>query len=166
MEDHFTGRSPKRFYSYHPNNGTDTAAASREVGKALCLAQYPQFLPWWWVYPSDTLLWPSIFTFLSFSLHHRTSDMHHTDATFHDLHTIAINYSLYPSHHWSGTMLETSHMTYRPSCLYFPFLVSSHLPNASFHGLTIHESSHCAIGTLPYVLLYTNLVLILLIICI
>ena len=50
--------------------------------------------------------------------------------------------------------------------LHFPFLVSSLLPNAFFRGLTNHRSSHCAIRTLPYVSLHTDLVLILLIICI
>ena len=50
--------------------------------------------------------------------------------------------------------------------LHFPFLVSSLLPNASLHSLTDHRSSHHAIGTLPYVSPHTNLVLILLIVCI
>ena len=35
----------------------------------------------WWVYPSDTLLWPPIFDFLSFSLHHRSSNIYHADVT-------------------------------------------------------------------------------------
>ena len=50
--------------------------------------------------------------------------------------------------------------------LYFPFLVSFLLPNASCCSPTNHKSLHHVIGTLPYVLLHTNLVLILLIICI
>ena len=50
--------------------------------------------------------------------------------------------------------------------LYFPYLVSSLLSNASFHGPTDHRSSHHAIGTLPYASPHTNLVLVLLIICI
>ena len=54
----------------------------------------------------------------------------------------------------------------RTTSLHFPFLVSSLLPNAFFRGLTNHRSSHHAIGTLPYVLPHTDLVLILLIICI
>ena len=49
---------------------------------------------------------------------------------------------------------------------YFPFLVSSLLPDASFHGPTNHRLSHCTIGTLPYALPHMNLVLILLIVCI
>ena len=68
----------------------------------------------WWVYPSDTLLWPSIFDFLSFSIHHRSSNIYHTDATFSNLRAITTDDTLYPSHHWSGTMSETSHMTYGP----------------------------------------------------
>ena len=50
--------------------------------------------------------------------------------------------------------------------LYFPFLVSSLLPNASFCGPTDHKSLHCVVRTLPYVSPHTNLVLILLIVCI
>ena len=50
--------------------------------------------------------------------------------------------------------------------LCFPFLVSSLLPNAFFPGPTNRGSSHHAIGTLPYALPHTNLVLILLIVCI
>ena len=54
----------------------------------------------WWVYPSDTLLWPPIFDFLLFSLHRRSSDTYHADATFCDIHanlcTITIDYTLYP----------------------------------------------------------------------
>ena len=48
-------------------------------------------------------------------------DIHRTDVTFPDhcvnLRAITTDYTLYPSHHRSGTMLETSHMTYRP-CRY------------------------------------------------
>ena len=62
------------------------------------------------------LQWPPIFYLLSFPLHHRSSDMHHTNTTFHDLHTITIDYTLYPLHHWPGTTSETSHMTYGPHC--------------------------------------------------
>ena len=54
----------------------------------------------------------------------------------------------------------------RTTPLHFPFLVSSLLPNAFFHGPTNHRSSHHTIGTLPYVLLHLNLILVLLIICI
>ena len=79
-------------------------------------APYHSLTPHWWVYPSDTLLWPPIFNFLSFSLHRRSSNMHHTNMTFHDLHAITINYTLYPLHHWPGTTSETSHMTYGPCC--------------------------------------------------
>ena len=50
--------------------------------------------------------------------------------------------------------------------LHFPFLVSSLLPNTSFHGLTDHRLSHRTIRTLPYVSPHTSLVLISLIICI
>ena len=50
--------------------------------------------------------------------------------------------------------------------LYFPFLVSFLLPNASCRGPTNHKSSHHVIRTLPYVSLHMNLVLVLLIICI
>ena len=100
----------------------------------------------WWVYSSDTLLWPPIFDFLSFSLHHRSSDMHHADVTFCDihanLHMITIDYTLYPSHHRPGTTLKTSHMTYRPCCFYFLFLVSFLLPDTSCCGLTDHKPSH------------------------
>ena len=50
--------------------------------------------------------------------------------------------------------------------LYFPFLVSFLLPNASCRGPTNHKSSHHVIRTLPYVSPHMNLVLVLLIICI
>ena len=50
--------------------------------------------------------------------------------------------------------------------LYFPFLVFFLLPNTFCHGPTNHRLSHCAIATLPYVSPHTNLVLILLIVCI
>ena len=50
--------------------------------------------------------------------------------------------------------------------LHFPFLVSSLLPDAFFHGLTNHRLSHCAIRTFPYVSPHPNLVLTLLIVCI
>ena len=36
----------------------------------------------WWVYPSDTLLWPSIFDFLSFSIHCWSSNIYCTNVTF------------------------------------------------------------------------------------
>ena len=82
-------------------------------------APYHSLTPHWWVYPLDTLLWPPIFDFLSFSLHRRSSNMHHTNTTFHDLHAITIDYTLYPLHHWPGTTSETSHMTYGPRCCIF-----------------------------------------------
>ena len=50
--------------------------------------------------------------------------------------------------------------------LYFPFLVSFLLPDMSCHGPTDPKSLDCVVRTLPYVSLHTNLVLILLIICI
>ena len=50
--------------------------------------------------------------------------------------------------------------------LHFPFLVSSLLPDAFFFSLTNHRSSHRTIGTLPYASPHTDLVLILLIVCI
>ena len=50
--------------------------------------------------------------------------------------------------------------------LYFPFLVSSLLPDASFCSPTDHKSSHCMVRTLPYVSPHTNLVFVLLIVCI
>ena len=50
--------------------------------------------------------------------------------------------------------------------LYFSFLVSSLLPNASFCGLTDHRLLQRVIGTLPYISPHMNLVLILLIVCI
>ena len=56
------------------------------------------------------------FDFLSFSIHHRSSDIYPTDTTFSNLCAIATNYTLYPLHHWSGTTSETSHMTYGPHC--------------------------------------------------
>ena len=72
----------------------------------------------WWVYPSDTLQWPPIFDFLSFSIHSRSSDIYCASATFSDhranLCVIATDYTLYPSHHRLGTTSETSHMTYGP----------------------------------------------------
>ena len=68
----------------------------------------------WWVYPSDTLQFPPIFDFLSFSLHHRSSDIYRTDATISNHRMITIDYTLYPSHHRSGTTSEASHMTYGP----------------------------------------------------
>ena len=54
----------------------------------------------------------------------------------------------------------------RTTSLHFPFLVSSLLPDAFFRGPTNHRLLHCAIGTLPYASPHTNLVLVLLIICI
>ena len=71
------------------------------------------------------------------------------------------------SHHRPGTTSETFH-TYDPqtTLLHFPFLVSFLLPNASFHSPTNHRSLHHAIRTLLYVSPHTNLVLVLLIICI
>ena len=48
----------------------------------------------------------------------------------------------------------------------FPFLSLFSLPNAVFHSPTNRRSSHHAIRTLPYASLHTNLVLILLIVCI
>ena len=48
----------------------------------------------------------------------------------------------------------------------FPSLVSFLLPNMYCRGPTNHKSSHHMIGTLPSIFLHTNLVLILLIICI
>ena len=48
----------------------------------------------------------------------------------------------------------------------FPFLSLFSLPDAFFRGLTNCRSSHRAIGTLPYVSPHTNLVLVLLIVCI
>ena len=48
----------------------------------------------------------------------------------------------------------------------FSFLSLFSLPNAVFHGPTNRRSSHHAIGTLPYTSPHTNLVLVLLIICI
>ena len=54
----------------------------------------------------------------------------------------------------------------RTTLLYFPFLVSFLSPNAFCRGLTNHRSSHCTVGTLPYVSPHMNLVLVLLIICI
>ena len=68
----------------------------------------------WWVYPSDTLLWPSIFDFLLFSIHCRSSNIYRINTTFSDLRMIATDYTLYPSHHRSSTTSGTSHMTYRP----------------------------------------------------
>ena len=57
-------------------------------------------------------------TFYRFSIHRRSSDIYRTDATFSDLRTnlrtIATDYTLYSSHHRSGTTSETSHMTYGP----------------------------------------------------
>ena len=50
--------------------------------------------------------------------------------------------------------------------LHFPFLVSSLLPDTSFRCPTDHRLSHHVIGTLPYVLPHTNLVLVSLIVCI
>ena len=50
--------------------------------------------------------------------------------------------------------------------LYFPFLVSSLLPDASFHSPTDHKSLHHVVGTLPYVSPHMNLVLVLLLVCI
>ena len=60
---------------------------------------------WWWVYSSDTLLWPPIYNFLSFSLHCRSSNTHHANTTFHDICVITIDYTLYPLHHQPGIML-------------------------------------------------------------
>ena len=48
----------------------------------------------------------------------------------------------------------------------FPFLSLFSLPDTFFHSLTNRRSSHHTIGTLPYVSPHTNLVLVLLIICI
>ena len=120
----------------------------------------------WWVHSSDTLLWLPIFDFLSFSLHHRSSNIHHTDVTFSDHRTIPTNYTLYliaPSARYHIRDLPYDLWT---TLLYFPLLVSSLLPNTSFRGPTDHRSLHCAVGTLPYTLLHTNLVLVLLIVCI
>ena len=55
----------------------------------------------WWVYPSDTLQWPPIFDFLSFSLHRRSSDIHHTSVAFPDHRAITTNYT----HHTIGPVL-------------------------------------------------------------
>ena len=120
----------------------------------------------WWVYPSDTLLWPSVFEFLSFSLHNRSSNIHCADMTFSNHCTITTNYTLYliaPSAQYHIRDLPYDLQT---TSLQFPFLVSSLLPDASLRGPTGHRLLHHTIGTLPYISLHTNLVLVLLIISI
>ena len=101
----------------------------------------------WWVYSSDTLLWSPIFYFLSFSLHHRSSNTHHANTTFHDicanLHTITIDYILYPSHHWPSTTSKTSHMTYGPHCFIFLSYFLVYYPTCPVMGwpITSHHTT-------------------------
>ena len=61
---------------------------------------------------------------------------------------IAANYTLYPSHHRSGTTLETSHMTYRPRRYIFPFLVFSPYPTHSYAVRPIAD--RCTVQSGPY----------------
>ena len=77
-------------------------------------------------------------------------------------------YRLYPIPIAPPVRYHVGDLSYdlRTTSLHFPFLVSSLLPDAFFRGLTNHRSSHHVIGTLPYVSPHTNLVLVLLIICI
>ena len=121
---------------------------------------------WWWICSSDTLLWPPIFDFLLFSLHCKSSNVHHIDATFRtthmNLHMITIDYTLYPLQHHVVDLPYDLWTT----LLYFPFLVPFPLPNVSCCGLTDHKPLQHAVGTLPSVSLHTSLVLIFLIICI
>ena len=126
--------------------------------------------PRWWVYPSDTLQCPPIFDFLSFSLHHRFSNIHCAGVTFSDhhakVHAITTNYALYlitPSAWYHVRDLPYDLWT---MLLYFPFLVSSLLPDTFCRSPTNHRLLHHVIGTLPYVSPHMNLVLILLIVCI
>ena len=57
-------------------------------------------LNWWWACSFSTAVYPSIFVFLSFSLHHWSTAMHHTDVTSHttqvSLHDCSNLPSLYP----------------------------------------------------------------------
>ena len=78
-------------------------------------------------------------------------------------------------HHWLYPIpiapSAWHHIVYLPydlwtTLFYFPFLVPFLLPNSSCYGLTDHKPSHRTVRTLPSVLPHTNLVLVLLIICI
>ena len=86
--------------------------------------------------------------------------------TLSDHHAITTDYTLYliaPSAQYHvGDLLYDLWTT----LLYFSFLVSSLLPDTSFRSPTNHRWSHHVIGTLPYVSLHMNLVLILLIVSI
>ena len=103
--------APAWFSSSHVTFSPTLHAFAPVWGPACIRRQYPSSLstqdplhqghgdysmPWewhWWVYPSDTLQWPPIFHNLSFSLHHRSSDIHCADATFPDHCTITTNYT-------------------------------------------------------------------------
>ena len=118
----------------------------------------------WWVYPSDTFLWPSIFDFLPFYLHHRSSNKHDLLRYLHK--PSCDHHRLYPIPIAPSAWYHFRDLSYdlQTTLLYFPFLVSFLLPGTSCHSLTYHKSLHCAVSTLSYVSLHTNLVLILLII--
>ena len=89
----------------------------------------------WWVYPSDTLLWPSIFDFLSFSIHRRSSDIYCADTTFSDLHAnLRDHRQLYPMPIAPSAQYHVGDLPYdlQTTSLHFPFLVSSLYPTHSF----------------------------------
>ena len=84
----------------------------------------------------------------------------------------------FPAFAWSPPTIPYTHRTIGPvprrrpliwptdHIVTFPFLSLFSLPDAFFHGPTNRRSLHRAIRTLPYVSPHTNLVLILLIVCI
>ena len=89
----------------------------------------------WWVYPSNTLLWPSIFDFLSFSLHRRSSDIYCADATFSDLRAnLRDHRRLYPIPIAPSVRYHVGDLSYdlQTTLLHFPFLVFSPYPMQSF----------------------------------
>ena len=89
------------------------------------------WVKWWWVYPSDTLLWPSIFDFLSFSLHRRFSDIYCADATFSDHHAnLRDHRRLYPIPITPSVRYHVGDLSYDlwTTSLHFPFLVFSLYP--------------------------------------
>ena len=78
------------------------------------------------------------------------------------------HHQLYPIPIASSVQYHIRDLSYDlwTTLLHFPFLVSSLLPDASFCSPTNCRSSHHVIGTLPYTSPHTNLVLVLLIVCI
>ena len=91
----------------------------------------------------------------------------------HDLSQLSCEPSC--DHHWlcpipiaPSVQYHVGDLPYDPrtTSLHFPFLVSSLLPHTFVCSLTNHRLSRHVIGTLPYVSPPTNLVLVLLIVCI